>query len=264
MTTGRSLHAFPPTTGPRSGRLRGHLVSALAAGLPVAAMGAYWTMMSPYSQLLGAFPYRATNGTAEIALTFDDGPNEPYTTQIATLLSSRGIRATFFQVASNVEQFPDTTRSLLDAGHVIGNHSYSHRFTKCFTARDIRQEVCRAQDVFATYLHRVPTLYRPPWLVRTPALFEILRSCSLQPVSGTFCHPLEVAQPAASRIAGGAIARTRPGAMIIFHDGYDDKGGNRSSTVAAVAMVIDRLSRDGYRFTTVDRMLGTDPYRRPR
>jgi peptidoglycan/xylan/chitin deacetylase (PgdA/CDA1 family) len=262
--TERSLRTFPTATGLRSGRRRSHLASAVAVGLPAAAMGAYWTMMSPYSQLLGAFPYRATNGTSEIALTFDDGPNEPYTTQIADVLSSRDIRATFFQVASNVEQFPDTTRSLLDAGHVIGNHSYSHRFTKCLTSRDIRQEICRAQDVFADYLRLVPTLYRPPWLVRTPGLFEILRSCSLQPVSGTFCHPLEVAQPAASRIARGAIARARSGAMIIFHDGYDDKGGNRSSTVAAVAMVIDRLRSDGYRFTTVDRMLGTDPYRRPR
>jgi peptidoglycan/xylan/chitin deacetylase (PgdA/CDA1 family) len=85
--------------------------------------------------VLGAFPYRATNGNSEIALTFDDGRNEPCTTQLAELLSSRGIRATFFQVASNIERFPDTTRALLEAGHVIGNHSYSHHFTRCFRTR---------------------------------------------------------------------------------------------------------------------------------
>jgi peptidoglycan/xylan/chitin deacetylase (PgdA/CDA1 family) len=87
-----------------------------------------------YSELLGAFPYRATNGNSGIALTFDDGRNEPYTTQLAELLSSRGIRATFFQVASNVERFPDTTRALLEAGHVIvlaATDTASRPWTEC-------------------------------------------------------------------------------------------------------------------------------------
>jgi hypothetical protein len=114
--------------------------------------------------------------------------------------------------------------------------------------------------VFRRVLDRQPALYRPPWLLRTPALTRILRECAMQPVSGLFCHPLEVLQPGPRRIARGALATVRPGCMLIFHDGFDAKGADRSSTVEAVKIVVDRLDRSGYRFTTVDRLLQVPAY----
>lgn len=244
-----------------SRRSRAFRVAAAGAGL---AGAAYWTLMSPYSQTLGAFPYRANGeGTEDektVALTFDDGPNEPYTSQIAALLADRGIAATFFQVGRCIQRHPDVTRTLVNAGHVIGNHSYSHSFTHCWNRPNLEDEVQRAQGIFGEVLGTRPALYRPPWLARTPALFDVLRERSLQPVSGEFCHPLEVLQPSPRGIARRALAKVRPGAIIIFHDGHDAKGGNRANTVAAVEIVADRLLASGYRFTTVDRLLGVPPY----
>lgn len=220
--------------------------------------------MSPYSQALGAFPYRArateTAGAKTVALTFDDGPNEPYTSQIAALLEDRAIAATFFQVGRCVQRYPDVARALLLAGHVIGNHSYSHSFGRCWHRESIMNEVQRAQDVFGAVLGTQPALYRPPWLARTPALFDVLQKRSLQAVSGEFCHALEVMQSSPHRIARRALAKARPGAIIIFHDGYDAKGGNRASTVEAVEIVADHLLASGYRFATVDRLLGIPAY----
>lgn len=243
----------------RRGRSLG--VAATGAGL---AGAAYWTLMSPYSQALGAFPYRAhagrTDETETVALTFDDGPNEPYTSQIAALLEDRAIAATFFQVGRCVQRHPEVTRALEGAGHVIGNHSYSHSFGRCWDRGSVADEIARAQGVFTDVLGTQPALYRPPWLARTPALFDVLRKRSLQAVSGEFCHAFEVAQPSPRSIARRALAKVRPGAIIIFHDGYDAKGGNRASTVAAVEIVADRLLAAGYRFTTVDRLLGVPAY----
>src|ERR1051326_5728515 len=62
----------------------------------------------------------------KIALTFDDGPNEPYTSEILKILKDNNIRATFFLVGKNVEAEPEAAREIAAAGHVIGNHSYDH------------------------------------------------------------------------------------------------------------------------------------------
>jgi peptidoglycan/xylan/chitin deacetylase (PgdA/CDA1 family) len=236
---------------------------ALGASL-VAGASAYWRFMSPYCQSLGDFPFRAPEHHARapktVALTFDDGPNEPYTSQIAEFLDTHSIQATFFQVGRAVARQPATTTALARAGHVIGNHSYSHQFTRCWTPRLLRTEIERAQDVLATALGRPPVLYRPPWLARTPALFELLQHHRLRPVSGEFCHALEVAQPPARWIARRALAKACPGAIIIFHDGYNGTGADRASTVAAVKIVVTRLRAAGYGFTTIDRLLGVHPY----
>ncbi len=221
----------------------------------------YWIFMSPYSQLLGPFPYRRRTSEPVVALTFDDGPNEPYTSQIADLLAKAGVRATFFAVGACVERHPETARRILQDGHVLGSHGYSHDVRRCTGRAALSDEFRRAEDVFTRHLGLRPALFRPPWLLRTPALFDLARRHALHLVSGEFAHPLEVFQPSPERIARRTVAKARPGGLIIFHDGFDARGGDRSSTVAAVDLVIAGLSARGYRFTTVDRLLGVDPYR---
>jgi peptidoglycan/xylan/chitin deacetylase (PgdA/CDA1 family) len=114
--------------------------------------------------------------------------------------------------------------------------------------------------VFRHTIGREPALYRPPWLIRTPATFRLLEEAGLRAVSGEFCHALEPFQPSARRIARRALAKVRPGGIVIFHDGYDAKGADRTSTVRAVEIVVDTLMRDGYSFTTVDHLLRTPAY----
>jgi peptidoglycan-N-acetylglucosamine deacetylase len=230
-----------------------------AVGAAAAAGAAYWLCMSPYSQALGTFPYRGAREDKVIALTFDDGPNEPYTSQIADFLGERQIRATFFQVGRAVLRHPEVTRRLVADGHVIGNHSFTHEFTNCLSPLTMEAEVRKAQAALATVGVR-PGLYRPPWLLRIPAMRGVLADHGLQPVSGEFCHPLEVFQPRAQMIADGVLAKAKPGSIVIFHDGYDGHDGNRTSTVAAAKIVVDRLSEQGFSFVTVDEMLGVPAY----
>ena len=238
-----------------------HLLAAGAVGA-----SAYWAMMSSQSQLLGRFPNRGVeyDGSLQpvVALTFDDGPNEPYTSRLADLLERRGVSGTFFQVGKAVARYPATSAALVAAGHVVGNHSYSHELRRCLSARLIDGEIRRTQDVISDAIQLLPRLYRPPWLVRTPATFASLRRNHLVAVSGTFGHPLEVAQCAPDRIATRAIARSTPGRMLIFHDGYNGTGAERTRTLDAVARVVDVLGERGWGFTTVDRILDVEPYLR--
>jgi peptidoglycan/xylan/chitin deacetylase (PgdA/CDA1 family) len=228
--------------------------SALAGGF-------YWVFLSPYCQVLGPHPWRGAGDERVVALTFDDGPNEPYTSQLAELLRERGVRATFFQVGRCVERSPASTAALAADGHVIGNHSLSHQMLTYFRRGAFAAEIEDTQKILTRILGKEPALVRMPWLWRQPALLSMLRTRGMRPVSGVFCHAFEVFQVDAARIAHRAVAKTRPGAVLIFHDGYNAGGAARAETVKAVRMTIDALRVYGYRFVTVDELLRVPAYR---
>jgi peptidoglycan/xylan/chitin deacetylase (PgdA/CDA1 family) len=242
-------------------------VSWLAAAARIAAVGvsalgavAYWTGFRPRSQIFGPFPYQAETEEKVVALSFDDGPNEPYTSQLLDTLDRYDVKATFFQVGRCAQRFPSSTRRVVESGHVLGNHSYSHSFTRYVKQPRQEIEIIRSQEVFYSITGLTPALYRPPWLCHWPWVLGTLRHHELQVVSGTFAHPLEIFQPAAATLAESAAKLTRPGTILIFHDGVEARGGPRDQSVAAVGPLIDRLADRGYRFTTIDQLLGISAY----
>ncbi|NNN20149.1 MAG: polysaccharide deacetylase family protein [Acidimicrobiaceae bacterium] len=216
--------------------------------------------MSPYSQLFGDFSYKGMTSGKVVALTFDDGPNEPFTSEIADFLRTRAVTATFFQVGRCVDRNPEVTERLAREGHLIGTHSYSHRFRHCLRWSIQKKDIERGQQTLTTLLGRRPALFRPPWLFRHPSMLRTLRVQGLEPISGEFAHVLEVFQPSPERIARRALAKVRPGAILIFHDGFDARTGPRGRTVEAVKLVVDHLLRDGYSFATIDELLGIPGY----
>lgn len=221
----------------------------------------YWVHLSPYSQLYGRFPYRGNTDEKVVALTFDDGPNEPFTSQLLDTLKKYEVPATFFLVGKNVQKYPETAKRIAREGHTIGNHSLNHQFWRYFAQPSFKNEIVRTQDIITQTTGRTPRLFRPPWLQRNPALFGTLKQLGIVPVSGEFCHPLEVFQVVAEHIAHSTLAKIRPGSIIIFHDGHDAKGGNRRQTIKAVKLVIEALKKQGYAFTTVDKLLKVTAYK---
>lgn len=221
----------------------------------------YWLFMSPYSQVFGKYPYRAKTTKKVVALTFDDGPNEPYTSELLDFFRENNVKVTFFQVGKCIERYPEVTKRAYREGHTIANHSLSHKFHKPFISPSMSQEIETNQAVIRKTIGKTPALYRSPWLWRQPLLFRSLKMHNLQPVSGTFCDDLEVFRPDADRIAKTTLKRIKPGSIIIFHDGQDSKGGNRSATVEAVKIVVKTLKSHDYKFVTVDKLLGIEPYK---
>lgn len=229
--------------------------AALAAGAEVARAG-----LGPTSQLFGAFPHRAETTARVVALSFDDGPNEPHTSRLLDVLADRGVPGTFFQVGRCARRHPQVTRRVVAEGHVLANHSESHLFSRYLTEPAHTLEVERGRATLAEISGRVPLLYRPPWLCHWPWVLRGIRATGSSVVSGTFAHPWELVQPRPEVILAGAVRRTRPGSILILHDGREARGGFRGSTVAAVGPLVDRLRNQGYTFTTVDRLLGVPAY----
>ena len=221
----------------------------------------YWLFLSPYSQIFGKFPYKIKTEHKVVARTFDDGPNEPFTSQIIDYLDSKNIKATFFQVGKCIERYPETTSKIFRSGHTIGIHSFSHRFGTYFSQPTYSAEIERTNALIKKQIGKEPVLFRPPWLWRQPLLFSKLSKLELLAVSGEFCSSIEVFQPSARLIAKHALAKSKPGLILIFHDGYNSKGADREQTVEAVKIVVEELLSKGYKFTTVNDLMGIGAYK---
>ena len=194
-----------------------------------------------------------------IALTFDDGPNEPYTSQILDILDSYGVRATFFVVGENVEYYPEVAMRIVAEGHVLGNHSYTHKALSEFDIPDY-SEVDLAQAAIYKVTGVKPHLFRPPYGRKTPWELEYVKKKGLVTVTWSDSAN-DPHKPPSDVIAERVLQHTRPGAIILLHDGNGTKhGADRSRTEAALPQIIESLKAQGYTFVTVPELLQVSPY----
>jgi peptidoglycan/xylan/chitin deacetylase (PgdA/CDA1 family) len=189
-------------------------------------------------------PVAATNKI--IALTFDDGPAPQYTQQILSILAQYQVKATFFQNGEHIAAYPALGRAVRDAGHAIGNHTWSHQQAPA----DPVGEVNRA-DAIIEQVYGSPTgIFRPPF-----GNFENgVVAASLaknQAVIIWNSDPKDWAMPGTDVIARTVAAEATPGGIVLLHDG----GGDRSQTVAALPTIIVDLKMRGFRFVTVPELL---------
>lgn len=196
----------------------------------------------------------------KIALTFDDGPNEPYTSELLDFADNHGVKLTLFQVGACVKRFPEITKRADEAGHIIGSHTFSHTFSRYFNRSAIRYEVEENQRILQQVLGKKPVLFRAPWFFYTPTLHRTLRRSGLRPVFGLWPYYCESVQPSARRIARYALLRARPNAILIMHDGNGGVGGSRRHSIEAAKLTIAGLQAQGYTFVTVDELLNVAPY----
>ena len=221
----------------------------------------YWLLMSSYSQVFGYYPWRAKTSSKQIAITFDDGPNDPYSSELLDYLDNKKVKVSFFLVGKCIERYPETAKRIISDGLLVANHTATHQFRNYLTSPTMESEIQSNQQIIKKILGVTPMIYRSPWLMRHPLIFYTLRKSKLTAVSGEFCHSLEVAGIDSKKIAAAALKKAKPGAILIFHDGVEGQGGDRSQSVAAAIIVIDELIRRGYQLVRVDQLLKLQAYR---
>src|SRR5499427_956805 len=129
-------------------RISSMLASLLTgtAAVAAAALTAGYQSMSPTGQWYGRTFTGLARGTKQLALTYDDGPNDPHTFRLLEVLAKHNVHATFFLIGRFVQQRPDIAREIVKAGHVVGNHTFTHPLLTLKSAAEVRKELtdCRA------------------------------------------------------------------------------------------------------------------------
>jgi peptidoglycan-N-acetylglucosamine deacetylase len=236
----------------------GILAGAVVAGIAAAGLCTY-AALSAGSQLFGR-TLIANRNPNEIALTFDDGPNDPYTFQLLDILAERRVRATFFMIGRFVRERPDIVRAVQAAGHLIGNHTMTHPWLVLEPPAKVRQELADCNAALEDVLGEHVSYFRPPHGSRRPDVLRTVRELGLTPVMwnviGHDWEPGIQAEDVLSRVERG-IGRNRRigwGSNIVLHDGGQAAiGQNRSATVAAVADFIPRRISEGLNFITPEK-----------
>jgi peptidoglycan-N-acetylglucosamine deacetylase len=231
-------------------------VLPLITGAIVAGSASWlgYNCYSPTSQLYGSTIAYGTD-PRQICLTYDDGPNDPHTLHLLDVLEKHQVRATFFLIGQFVKMRPEIARAVVSAGHVIGNHTYSHPSLLWCSAASVRQELetCDREIEEATGVK--VNLFRPPFGARRPAVLKIARSFGYMPVmwSVTCFDWKETTPEGVERNAIRQITKQRDrGKIVLLHDGgHWNMGVDRAHTVAATDRLIQRYKSEGYRFVTL-------------
>ncbi|MEI2776713.1 MAG: polysaccharide deacetylase family protein [Tetrasphaera sp.] len=199
--------------------------------------------------------FQLHGSSRRLALTFDDGPDPDYTPAILAALAAAGVPATFFVIGSNAARYPELIEAIAQGGHHIGNHTQDHIWLDQLPRADVARQIRGADHTLGRLGVTPNPLFRPPhgWTSRTVA--DTASAQHKTAYYWTDCLEAHTSLgPAAA--ADAVVAQTRPGAIILCHDGGRVDGPNpqrvdRSRTVAALPRLIDGLQRTRFRFVTL-------------
>ena len=225
----------------------------VAGAVCAASAGMAWAARGRSSNVFGPSVFRGPRSRRAVALTFDDGPSEA-TPSLLDILAHYGVPATFFQCGANVERLPEVARAVREAGHEIGNHSYSHPLFSLRSGSFIEDELTRAQQAIARCAGVEPKLFRAPFGVRWFGCREAQRRLGLLGVMWTvigYDWKLK-----ADAVVKYVAARVANGAILCLHDGRELRPGpDAGATIEAVRRLVPRLLDQGYKFETVSTLI---------
>jgi peptidoglycan-N-acetylglucosamine deacetylase len=236
----------------------GSVLAGTAAGAALVAAG--YQSTSPTGQWYGrtfiGLPRTGLpRGAKQLALTFDDGPNDPHTLNLLEVLSRHNVHATFFLIGRYVRERPDLVREIAKAGHVIGNHTFTHPLLIFQSEAEIRQQLLDCRAALEDAIGEHSNLFRPPFGGRRPAVLRIGRELGLEPVMWNITG-YDWNAPPAAQIEAKVASQIRGGDVILLHDGgHRQMGADRSQTVLATDHLIARYKSEGYEFVTIPEMM---------
>ena len=186
-----------------------------------------------------------------IAITFDDGPNPELTPRLLDMLKERGIKATFFVVGKNVEEYPGIVTRMASDGHEVANHSWSHPALTKLGVESFRKQIENTNQAIANATGKRPVLMRPPYGATSVSLNKRLNEQFGLKVILWSVDPLDWKYRNSDRVYNSIIQNTRPGSIILAHDIH-------ATTVAAMPATLDALLAKGYKFVTVSELIAME------
>lgn len=226
--------------------------AALACGGLMPGVGLAASQIALPDDIAGDRLATVKAGTARgnlVAMTFDDGPHPTLTPALLDMLKARRIRATFYLIGRNAARYPDIVKRMVDEGHEIGNHSWSHPFLSRLGTAGVLRELDRTADAVYKAVQRVPTTLRPPYGALTDRQAVTIARDRDMPTILWSVDPEDWRRPGSSVVASRIVNRSEPGSIVLTHDIH-------SPTVRAMPTALDGLADRGFKFATVSMILG--------
>ena len=188
-----------------------------------------------------------------IALTFDDGPHPRLTPEILDILEEYDVKATFFVVGYNASYYPDLVKAEADAGHEVGNHTFSHANLREASYEELCREISGTERLIYENTEFRTRLLRPPEGIYSTMVCDAAEDFDYTIVLWSI-DTRDWAHTPSERIAENVLSEVRGGDIILFHDFI----GTDSPTPDALRQILPVLIADGYRFVTVSELLSAE------
>jgi peptidoglycan-N-acetylglucosamine deacetylase len=241
------------------------LVALGLAVLVLVAYEGYKVVESPGNQLFGKTLVSGPRNERVVALTYDDGPNPPYTDELLSVLRAEHVHATFFVVGRAVAVYPSVVRAEVRDGNALGNHTWAHDHLVLDDVSGLRRTLQRTDRAIFTATGVHTRIMRPPYGGRDWLVLGEVRKLGYTPVMWSVPLAGDWEDPPAQVIAARILRYAGDGAIIDLHDGNQGivctkvhaapRVCDRSSDVAATRLIIEALKRQGYRFVTIPELL---------
>ena len=226
------------------------IVPLAAVGLTMiggVAHGAYHRNSRVFGPVLGELP----SDGKRVSLTFDDGPNPDATPRVLDALAKHGVKATFFVLGAHAERWPDLVHRVLEEGHQIGNHGYFHRKLHLKSPGYVKRDIILGKRAIERAGAPAPKFFRAPHGFRSPWVTAIARSLGERTI-GWSLGVWDSDRPGVQPIVDRTIEGTRPGSIVLLHDGDGyNANGDRTQTAAALPAIISGLRDRGFDFVTL-------------
>ncbi|AZK45702.1 polysaccharide deacetylase family protein [Paenibacillus lentus] len=203
--------------------------------------------------------YRSTfllNGPSskrEVALTFDDAPDDKFTPMVLDVLKREGVQATFFLVGNRIEAHPEIVKRMVREGHLLGNHSYNHANLPKLSDADFREQVIKTDKLISQYTGYTPNIIRPPYGNISEGQIQWLASQKKKVVNWNV-DSLDWKGLTTEQVETNVLAHVKPGSIILQHSG-GGKGEDLTCTVEALPRIIKQLRDDGVKLVNVAELL---------
>ncbi|WP_395048614.1 polysaccharide deacetylase family protein [Flavobacterium sp.] len=187
----------------------------------------------------------------KIALTFDDGPNEN-TLSIIKILNKMDVKATFFCIGKNIEKHPEIIKRIVEEGHIVGNHSFSHsRFFDFYRKNRVIEEIRKTDLLIESISGKKVQLFRPPYGVTNPYIKRALE-VTKHKVIGWNIRSLDGIFRNEKFIFDRIKKRIRPGGIILLHD--------TSHTIKILERLMLHLKKNEYKVVSIEELFNIKAY----
>lgn len=213
--------------------------------LAVLFAGAFKVTKLRTFQFFGGLTYQVETENKVIALTFDDGPTKNVD-QILPILDKYKAKATFFLIGNDIEKQPEEARKLVEAGHQIGNHTYSHERMVLKSPSFIKAEIEKTDELIKKSGYKSEIDFRPPFGKKFLGLPYYLNKHNRETIMWSL-EP-DTYYSSADEKVNYVVDNIKPGSIILLHPMYDQTG----EEIRVIEDILRKLTDDGYTFVTVD------------